>query len=484
MGSFFSSIFSAVFGGPDQTKGYFVAPGADATFDGVGVTRWNGRVILAMGCFWCGEHDFDVIQSRDLFHPILSGYIGSAHNAPYPSYSNYVRLGYKEAVEVKWHQLENENGKGNAVMKNSAMEQEDKSGIPFSAILYHFWTHVDPLDAGGQFCDRGQAYTSAIYCNTTAQCDTARASKEAVGRVLFPPPTSSSSGGMGLLSENTNKNGNSSNVSADAASIAAAIYDEAATSRIATPVYPLFHEEHAEASFSPRHHEGEERSKHVDLRDHESQDEKGNMNTASSKTSIAAAKSKDQLVQNFRFYPAEAYHQQYWLKKPGLYAFYRKRCGRDARLQQLWTPFRKEQLRRELGLKPTDVLISAPEEAVVNLLNAQKAAKAGDAAATVEINELHQILSSKILDEPGDDEEQEEHQHPPREETHAAQLYSSASLLLVIACVVSSLGIAAVAFLFGWTLQQETTCGCGKEKDGCYFEIIDNEDTQRTQQNP
>jgi peptide-methionine (S)-S-oxide reductase len=36
------------------------------------------------------------------------------------------------------------------------------------------------------------------------------------------------------------------------------------------------------------------------------------------------------------FYPAEDYHQDYYLKNPLQYQFYRSGCGRDARLQQLW----------------------------------------------------------------------------------------------------------------------------------------------------
>lgn len=36
------------------------------------------------------------------------------------------------------------------------------------------------------------------------------------------------------------------------------------------------------------------------------------------------------------FYPAEDYHQDYYLKNPIRYNFYRTRCGRDARLKTLW----------------------------------------------------------------------------------------------------------------------------------------------------
>ncbi len=36
------------------------------------------------------------------------------------------------------------------------------------------------------------------------------------------------------------------------------------------------------------------------------------------------------------FYPAEDYHQDYYVKNPLRYKFYRFNCGRDARLQELW----------------------------------------------------------------------------------------------------------------------------------------------------
>ncbi|MCB1976509.1 MAG: peptide-methionine (S)-S-oxide reductase, partial [Nitrosomonas sp.] len=36
------------------------------------------------------------------------------------------------------------------------------------------------------------------------------------------------------------------------------------------------------------------------------------------------------------FWPAEDYHQDYYLKNPANYAQYRNKCGRDARLKQLW----------------------------------------------------------------------------------------------------------------------------------------------------
>lgn len=37
-----------------------------------------------------------------------------------------------------------------------------------------------------------------------------------------------------------------------------------------------------------------------------------------------------------RFWPVEEFHQDYYLKNPIRYGFYRRGCGRDRRLEQIW----------------------------------------------------------------------------------------------------------------------------------------------------
>lgn len=60
----------------------------------------------------------------------------------------------------------------------------DPSQVSYETLLEVFWRNVDPLDGGGQFCDRGQQYRTAIFTHTPAQADLAAASQTQIASQL------------------------------------------------------------------------------------------------------------------------------------------------------------------------------------------------------------------------------------------------------------------------------------------------------------
>jgi peptide-methionine (S)-S-oxide reductase len=104
--------------------------------------------IFAGGCFWCVEKDFDHVEG---VLETTSGYIGG--RLPNPTYQTHVGAGDREAVEIIF----------------------DPSVVTYEELAYSFFRTVDPLDDGGQFCDRGHSYTTAIYVLNEDQRATAEA---------------------------------------------------------------------------------------------------------------------------------------------------------------------------------------------------------------------------------------------------------------------------------------------------------------------
>lgn len=102
--------------------------------------------IVAGGCFWCVESDFEAVKGVS---GVVSGYTGG--DKANPTYQNH--SGHFEAVEITF---------------NPAV-------ISYAEIVAKFLRSVDVTDNGGQFCDRGPAYRTAIFPQNAAQTQAAQA---------------------------------------------------------------------------------------------------------------------------------------------------------------------------------------------------------------------------------------------------------------------------------------------------------------------
>lgn len=113
-------------------------------------TAASANAYVAGGCFWCVEADFEKVKGVS---EVVSGFSGGT--VANPSYKDVVRggTGHYEAVEIRY----------------------DPDVISYAQILDLFLRSVDPLDAGGQFCDRGDSYRTAIFAQNPAEQEAAQA---------------------------------------------------------------------------------------------------------------------------------------------------------------------------------------------------------------------------------------------------------------------------------------------------------------------
>jgi peptide-methionine (S)-S-oxide reductase len=114
--------------------------------------------IFAGGCFWCVESDFDHVPG---VISTTSGYSGGTLQNP--TYQNHE--GHREVVKIEF----------------------DPARTSFDKLVDVFFRSVDPTDDGGQFCDRGHAYTTAIYVADKAQKAAAEKSKAEAEAALGQP---------------------------------------------------------------------------------------------------------------------------------------------------------------------------------------------------------------------------------------------------------------------------------------------------------
>lgn len=117
--------------------------------------------LVAGGCFWCVESDF---RRVDGVTDVEVGFAGG--HVENPSYRQVVSggTGHLEVARITY----------------------DADQISYPQILHLFMRSIDPLDAGGQFCDRGEAYTTAIFA-TPEQQAAAQSALDAASAELGQP---------------------------------------------------------------------------------------------------------------------------------------------------------------------------------------------------------------------------------------------------------------------------------------------------------
>lgn len=121
--------------------------------------------LVAGGCFWCVESDFRRVQGVT---DVRVGFAGGT--TPNPVYDDVARgrTDHLEVAEITF----------------------DPGQISYDQILHLFLRSIDVLDDGGQFCDRGAHYTTAIFATPaqTASAEAAIAAAEAeLGQSIVTP---------------------------------------------------------------------------------------------------------------------------------------------------------------------------------------------------------------------------------------------------------------------------------------------------------
>jgi methionine-S-sulfoxide reductase len=169
------------------------------------------KAVFAGGCFWCLEPPFEKLNG---VQSVVSGYTGGKKENPTYKEVSSGSSGHIESVQVTF----------------------DDKIISYDELLKTYWKNIDPLDPDGQFCDKGEQYTSGIFF--------------------------------------------------------------------------LNDDQKSAAEISLKKHQNEQRFKGKKIV------------TFLRKASV--------------FYEAEDYHQDYYMKNPVRYKFYRYNCGRDKRLEEVW----------------------------------------------------------------------------------------------------------------------------------------------------
>lgn len=126
----------------------------------------TARAYFAGGCFWCVESDFERVRGVS---DVISGYTGGSTQNPTYREVTGGNTGHFEAVEILY----------------------DPDQVSYAALLHAFFRSIDPTDAGGQFCDRGDSYRTAVFVGNEEERLLAEAAKQRaesdLGRDIVTP---------------------------------------------------------------------------------------------------------------------------------------------------------------------------------------------------------------------------------------------------------------------------------------------------------
>lgn len=115
--------------------------------------------VVAGGCFWCVESDFESVPG---VKEVISGYTGGTVVNPTYKQVGTGTTGHYEAVQILY----------------------DPAKITYSRLMELFFRSIDPTDAGGQFCDRGPTYRTAIFYGDAEERAAAEAAKSVAQKAL------------------------------------------------------------------------------------------------------------------------------------------------------------------------------------------------------------------------------------------------------------------------------------------------------------
>ena len=108
---------------------------------------------FAGGCFWCLEEAFEKVPG---VIRAVSGYTGGTVDKPTYEQVTTKTTGHYEAVQVTY----------------------DPTKVSYPQLVDWFWRNIDPVDAKGQFCDKGSPYYTGIFTHDEEQKKVAEATKQ------------------------------------------------------------------------------------------------------------------------------------------------------------------------------------------------------------------------------------------------------------------------------------------------------------------